>query len=364
MKEIVFKFYVWNGDWKHIEEYNRFEVDDSKVLTSDDMDKDAIQDYLGSEDYKNKSKGDLTNIYYETSLEDETGKTLQQIGMWASDYRKEKEIDMDNIPEAISRYIITEISYEFYQKNKYDRPEYHLHEGVVCEEGEWIDPHIKGIYKTEEEARKAFEKYETDIKTDISSIECGSGVRGLRVTEYYLHGVTFDLGEAIREVDDINSEEDFDKLFQTDYLRMSNYVVDDTDMNWRAVTRFSDNQRDELARKHLYSKMKDELRSYTEDLKRASAEDIIRRSYETVMKNELICLFYPDEERYNLAEITALKNCDNSLDTLYHRWMDVDLNLNELLEESVGEIVSDLAYSVERHSKLNAENNDNVKMKL
>ena len=232
MKEIVFKFYVWNGDWKHIEEYNRFEVDDSKVLTSDDMDKDAIQDYLGSEDYKNKSKGDLTNIYYETSLEDETGKTLQQIGMWASDYRKEKEIDMDNIPEAISRYIITEISYEFYPNNKYDRPEYHLHEGVVCEEGEWIDPHIKGIYKTEEEARKAFEKYETDIKTDISSIECGSGVRGLRVTEYYLHGVTFDLGEAIREVDDINSEEDFDKQLEEDYWCCEAQEYHDIEEEW------------------------------------------------------------------------------------------------------------------------------------
>ena len=33
-----------------------------------------------------------------------------------------------------------------------------------------------------------------------------------------------------------NGKKDFDKLLQTDYLRMSNYVVDDTDMNWRAVT--------------------------------------------------------------------------------------------------------------------------------
>ena len=67
-----------------------------------------------------------------------------------------KKIAIDNTPEEITRYIITEISYEFYPNNKYDRPEYHLHEGVVCEEGEWIDPHIKGIYKTEEEARKAY----------------------------------------------------------------------------------------------------------------------------------------------------------------------------------------------------------------
>ena len=83
------------------------------------------------------------------------------------------------------------------------------------------------------------------------------------------------------------------------------------------------------------------------------------------MKQELVCLFYPDEERYSLDEIKALKSYDNSLDTLYQRWMDIDLNLNELLEESVNEIVSDLTYSVEKYSKLNrTESNDNMKMKL
>ena len=139
-----------------------------------------------------------------------------------------KEIAINNAPEEITRYIITEINYEFYQKNKYDKPEYHLHEGVVLDEGEWIDPQIKGIYKTEEEARKAFEKYDTDI----SSIECGWGVRGLRVTEYYLHGVAFDLGNAIKEVDDINSEADFDKQLEKDYWSWTVQEYHDIEEEW------------------------------------------------------------------------------------------------------------------------------------
>lgn len=139
-----------------------------------------------------------------------------------------QEIAIDNTPEEITRYVISEISYELYPTNKYDKPEYYLHEGVVLDEGEWIDPHIKGIYKTEEEARKAFEEYETDI----SGIECGWGVRGLRVTEYYLHGVAFDLGEAIKQVDDINSEEDFDKQLEEEYWCCKAQEYHDIEKEW------------------------------------------------------------------------------------------------------------------------------------
>lgn len=261
----------------------------------------------------------------------------------------------DNKDDLITRYVVSECSCVLDDREIDD-----LCFRCIVEKAKTLTEEVKGVFGTLEEAIKELSKYETMV---IGYEDFG--VSSFEVRQYYIFERQFNIERAMQENKDITSEEDFDKLLQTDYLRMSNYVVDDTDMNWRAVTRFSDNQRDELARKYLYYKMTDELRSYTEDLERASAEDIIRRSYETVMKNELICLFYPDEKRYSLDEINALKNCDNSLDTLYHRWMDVDLNLNELLEDSVGEIVSDLAYSVERHSKLNdTENNDNVKMKL
>ena len=261
----------------------------------------------------------------------------------------------ENKDDLITRYVVSECSCVLEDKDKDD-----LYAGCVLDKAKRLTEEVKGVFGSLEEARKDFSKYETMM---LGWEE--HGISAFIVREYYIFERQFNLERAMQENKDITSEENFDKLLQTDYLRMSNYVVDDTDMNWRAVTRFSDNQRDELARKHLYYKMTDELRSYTEDLERASAEDIIRRSYETVMKNELICLFYPDEKRYSLDEIRALRSCDNSLDTLYHRWMDIDLNLNELLEDSVGEIVSDLAYNVEKNSKLNdTENNDNVKMKL
>ena len=262
----------------------------------------------------------------------------------------------ENKDDLITRYVVSECSCVLDDREIDD-----LCFRCIVEKAKTLTEEVKGVFGTLEEAIKELSKYETMVLGYEDF-----GVSSFEVRQYYIFERQFNIERAMQENnEDITSEEDFDKLLQTDYLRMSNYVVDDTDMNWRAVTRFSDNQRDELARKHLYYKMTDELRSYTEDLERASAEDIIRRSYETVMKNELICLFYPDEERYSLDEIRALRSCDNPLDTLYHRWLDIDVNLNEVLEDTVGDIVSDLAYSVERHSNLNdTENSDIVKMKL
>ena len=64
---------------------------------------------------------------------------------------------------------------------------------------------------------------------------------------------------------------------------------------------------------------------------------------ETTMKEELMCLFYPESQRYDLDEIKALKNEKNSLETLYQGWMDSDLNINQLLEDNTDEIIAELA---------------------
>ena len=101
-----------------------------------------------------------------------------------------------------------------------------MYEGVVPQEEAFPDEWIEGIYKTEDEARKAFERYETEIT------ECGSGVKGLHVTEYYLHGAVFDLGEAIKDVDDINSEEDFDKQLKEDYVSCEAQNYHDVEEEW------------------------------------------------------------------------------------------------------------------------------------
>ena len=117
-----------------------------------------------------------------------------------------EELVIDNVPEKITRYVISEMSTEIYSKNKYDDPKNHLYEGVVLQEDDCLEEEVLGVYTTEEEARKAFEKYETEIQT-VSN----GGRGGYRVIEYYLYERTFNLKDAIKHEEEVNSEEDFDK---------------------------------------------------------------------------------------------------------------------------------------------------------
>ena len=100
---------------------------------------------------------------------------------------------------------------------------------------------------------------------------------------------------------------------------------------------------EEKIREELYSKLEIELDSYKKELETLTSKEIIDKSYETTMKEELICLFYPESQRYELDEIKALKKEDNSLETLYQGWMDSDLNISQLLEDTTDEIVAELS---------------------
>lgn len=100
---------------------------------------------------------------------------------------------------------------------------------------------------------------------------------------------------------------------------------------------------EEKIREELYSKLESEFNSYKKELETLTSKEIIDKSYETTMKEELMCLFYPESQRYDLDEIKALKNEKNSLETLYQGWMDSDLNINQLLEDNTDEIIAELA---------------------
>ena len=73
------------------------------------------------------------------------------------------------------------------------------------------------------------------------------------------------------------------------------------------------------------------------------AQEIIDKSYETAIKEEVIFLFYPESKQFDIDEIKALKNERNSLETLYQGWMDCDMNICELIEDSARDTVEDLA---------------------
>ena len=210
MKYLVFSQGTWVNDsgWKTpVSVYNRVEVDDSKEsLTKDDIDIDSMQEQLNNEHFVWK---DGVDYFYETTLENEDGESLGEVSMWLSDFKK--EIAKDNAPEKITRYTISGVEIEIYPRNKHDDPKHHLYEGVVIKEADCYDEDILSIYKNEEEARKEFSKYDSEIQ------ECGTGVKGLRVTEYFLYKRTFNLAKAIKEIDSINSEEDFDKQLEDNF---------------------------------------------------------------------------------------------------------------------------------------------------
>ena len=100
---------------------------------------------------------------------------------------------------------------------------------------------------------------------------------------------------------------------------------------------------EETIRKELYEKLENELALYKKDLESLSAKEIIDKSYETAIKEEVIYLFYPESKEFDLDELKALKNEKNSLDTLYQGWMDCDMNICELVEDSARDTVEDLA---------------------
>lgn len=217
MKYLVFSMGTWVNDsgWKKpVSVYNRVEVDDSKEsLAKDDIDIDSMQEQLSNEYFVWE---DGVDYYYETTLENVDGESLDEVSMWLSDYRKEMAIS--NSPEKITRYMICEMSTEIYSKNKYDDPKDHLYEGVVLQEDDCLEEEVLGVYTTEEEARKAFEKYETEIQT-VSN----AGRGGYRVLEYYLYERSFDLKEAIENEEEVNSEEDFDKQLKEDCFHFNAY---------------------------------------------------------------------------------------------------------------------------------------------
>lgn len=100
---------------------------------------------------------------------------------------------------------------------------------------------------------------------------------------------------------------------------------------------------EEKIRQELYEKLEQELTSYKQELSTLTTKEIIDKSYETIVKEEVIYLFYPESKQFEIDELKALKNEKNSLETLYQGWMDSDLNINQILEDNVRDTVSDLA---------------------
>lgn len=99
---------------------------------------------------------------------------------------------------------------------------------------------------------------------------------------------------------------------------------------------------EEKIREELYEKLQKEYDDFIEEVKKLPPEKIIDKSYEKVMKEELVSMFYPENEQYDISDIKALNKSEYPLDELYQGWMDEDSGLNQALESSVETTIDSL----------------------
>lgn len=92
---------------------------------------------------------------------------------------------------------------------------------------------------------------------------------------------------------------------------------------------------EEKLREELYEKLSLEYDSFIEEIKKLPPEKIIDKSYEKVMKEELVAMFYPESDQYDISDIKALNRSESPLEELYQGWMDDDSGINQALESSV-----------------------------
>lgn len=95
-------------------------------------------------------------------------------------------------------------------------------------------------------------------------------------------------------------------------------------------------------RKNLYDKLEKEFKDFIEEMKTNEPEVIVNSAYPIVIKEELLSMFYPESERYDIEEIKALNKIDSPLEELYQGWMDTDYGIHSVLEDSVSDTLEEV----------------------
>lgn len=95
-------------------------------------------------------------------------------------------------------------------------------------------------------------------------------------------------------------------------------------------------------RKKLYEKMQKEYNDFIEEMKNNEPQFIVNNAYQIVIKEELVAMFYPESEQYDIDEIKALNKTKNPLEELYQGWMDSDAGLHFVLEDNVSDTIEEI----------------------
>jgi len=95
-------------------------------------------------------------------------------------------------------------------------------------------------------------------------------------------------------------------------------------------------------RQNLYNKLEKEFKDFIEEMKTNEPEVIVNSAYPIVMKEELLSMFYPESERFDIEELKALNKIDSPLEELYQGWMDTDEGIHSVLEDSVSNTLEEV----------------------
>lgn len=88
-------------------------------------------------------------------------------------------------------------------------------------------------------------------------------------------------------------------------------------------------------RNKLYERMQQEYNDYLNSLMEASPKEIIDNSYQIVVKDEMVSMFIPESERYDIEDIKVLSKTKKPLEELYQDWLNCDVNINQILDDSI-----------------------------
>lgn len=95
-------------------------------------------------------------------------------------------------------------------------------------------------------------------------------------------------------------------------------------------------------RQKFYDKLQKEFKDFIEEVKKKEPEVIVDSAYQIAIKEELVGIFFPQEDKYDIEEIKALNKLPDPLEELYQGWMDCDGGIHTVLEDSVSLTLEDV----------------------
>ena len=118
------------------------------------------------------------------------------------------------------------------------------------------------------------------------------------------------------------------------YFKMFEYPENVLQINGEIYSVPFDPNTKEMLKEKIINRLNDELKDYKESIIKLSNKEILDKSYETATKEEMPYRF--EVMDFDKEELQALDKYDgNLLGAFYDEWLDVDVQLNEVLEPAI-----------------------------